>query len=1209
MNVSVIIPAHNAAETISETLESLLAQNFSHWEAIVVDDGSTDDTLEIANRFSQQDSRIRVVSQSSMGVCGARNTGIQHAQNDWLLFLDADDWILPQHLDRLIDATASNPNLDVVYSSWARVTPDGASYDEKFGPVSNMFPWLACNNAFVIHACIVRRSVVNSAGGFDASFQTCEDWDLWQRIARSGACFGSIPDNTARYRMRTGSASTNLHRLLEDGLRIVTNGHSSDVRVTEPSASYANGQPQEELPGAKLNYICWLAGLAIGHGNEPNWLLNAVQQEHYPHLNPELLAHYLFTAPLLITCRPPSAWDELWFVNKRQINEFLKALEEQSKATALAHRVCQKLEELVVEHSKAPQPLIIGSTYLMSVDVTQPIPNVNAPLTSERLYCCVTIEGKLLGNITLPIFDGFVSAYVLKDAIASQFTWTILEHYFDNKVYRQLTFKRDSTGLSVWRGSVCLGSGIQSDEQTLRSDMHNIIGWTVFLQEVWGRPNWEKENFYIPYISKKGILRELQTDIKNLFSKGWLETVAETFFAPKRRAQNGTLTVEITQKLPNVIKNTQNLTVIPTLGGVPLGTVTVEETGNLVRTQQLRAAISQETGMELAVVAVREGLLGKPIAQATLRPRNWNQLGEFLLLNSETELPKFPIQNYGTDSGVVLARHSGTLGTSISRRAMLPQQAIPDLMEAASVIGEPVVKLSGSGNQPQRVIYAPELIWFPPKTANTSTQKPQPKSPKNQPRTITLREHFETLFALQPDPWKYTSPYEQKKYEQTLELLPSIRFEQVLELACAEGHFTVQLAPKVNNLLAVDISQVALERTKERCAGFSNISYQLLDLTKDQIPGKFDLIICSEVLYYVGGIKELQAFARRVADALNPGGYYITAHANLVVDEPDRPGYNWDHPFGAKVIGETFASTHPLQLVKELRTPLYRIQLFRHTDGNGNSSPQTPEIIEMPQPTPPPAVAEADVLWNGGLPQYYDEWQVVTEKLPILMYHRVHPEGSPLTASWRVTPETFEAQLRYLRDAGYYSVTLEDWQKAIRFKTPLPGRAVLITFDDGYQDFQDYAWPLLEKYGFSATVFLVAEQIGATNSWDSAYGEERPLLGWEQIRFLQEQGVEFGSHSATHPHLTGLSKAEVVREAARSRAILHQGLGQAPLAFAYPYGETDGAIEHLIGACGYVFGLTCKPGLNSFQDSLLTLRRIEISGEDGVQEFVTKLNQ
>jgi peptidoglycan/xylan/chitin deacetylase (PgdA/CDA1 family) len=122
------------------------------------------------------------------------------------------------------------------------------------------------------------------------------------------------------------------------------------------------------------------------------------------------------------------------------------------------------------------------------------------------------------------------------------------------------------------------------------------------------------------------------------------------------------------------------------------------------------------------------------------------------------------------------------------------------------------------------------------------------------------------------------------------------------------------------------------------------------------------------------------------------------------------------------------------------------------------------------------------------------------------------------------------------------------------------------------------------------------------------HGEEIPLLGWQDIGRLQSEGVEFGSHSASHQALTTLSPTDVVREGARSRTILECELGLPITAFAYPYGDTDQVVQHLIGACGYRFGLSCRPGLSRFEDSLLALPRIEVTGADRFQDFIAKLS-
>ncbi|WP_373535681.1 sulfotransferase [Microcoleus sp.] len=229
---------------------------------------------------------------------------------------------------------------------------------------------------------------------------------------------------------------------------------------------------------------------------------------------------------------------------------------------------------------------------------------------------------------------------------------------------------------------------------------------------------------------------------------------------------------------------------------------------------------------------------------------------------------------------------------------------------------------------------------------------------------------------------------------------------------------------------------------------------------------------------------------------------------------------------------------------------------------------------------------------NPAQPQNFNN-NSVTEKLPILAYRRISPDG--LNA---VTPDLFEQQLQDLQEKGYYSASWENWRSAKQTKTPLPGKAVLITFDGGYLDFFQYAWPLLKRYDFTATVFLVAESIGKTNSWEKAEGEEVKLMGWPEIRQLRDAGIEFGSMSATYQPLTTLSPTEIVREGAKSRAILERGLGKSVKCFAYPYGDVDKIVEHLIGASGYTFGVSYRSKFSSLDDSLMSLPRIQITKQN-----------
>src|SRR5437868_5626981 len=132
INISVIIPAYNAAATIIQTLESVLSQTSPRWEIIIIDDGSTDDTVAIAHNYIKKDKRIRFFSQKNQGVSVARNTGIGHANFEWLLFLDADDWISPYYVEKTTNLITPHPDFDAVHCGWVRIAPDGSWLKEMY---------------------------------------------------------------------------------------------------------------------------------------------------------------------------------------------------------------------------------------------------------------------------------------------------------------------------------------------------------------------------------------------------------------------------------------------------------------------------------------------------------------------------------------------------------------------------------------------------------------------------------------------------------------------------------------------------------------------------------------------------------------------------------------------------------------------------------------------------------------------------------------------------------------------------------------------------------------------------------------------------------------------------------------------------------------------------------------------------------------------
>ena len=468
------------------------------------------------------------------------------------------------------------------------------------------------------------------------------------------------------------------------------------------------------------------------------------------------------------------------------------------------------------------------------------------------------------------------------------------------------------------------------------------------------------------------------------------------------------------------------------------------------------------------------------------------------------------------------------------------------------------------------------------------------------------RARWESLFVA-PDPWGYGSDYEQTKYEQTLELLPEGRIPRALELACAEGHFTVQLAPRVASLLAADIAAQALERAAARCVGMDHVSFRQIDMRRDALPTGFDLIVCSEVLYYIGDGSDLRRFARRLAAALVPGGHLLVAHAHAVVDDSDATGFDWQVGFGALHIGRTLARVPSLDLVRELRTPVYRIQLFRRRTTGARRAAPARELGER-------VVGDlgglvASINWGGCAvtrTEAANAW--TTRAVPILMYHRIAEHGPAALAPYRVSPARFERQLAYLRRHGYRTISLAQWLAAMRDRDGLiDDRVVILTFDDAYRDFLTDAWPLLCRHGFGATMFVPTDQVGGRAEWDRAYGEPAALMSWDELRQLAGHGLEIGAHTCSHPYLTRIGARRLIAEGRVAKARLEAELGRTVELLAYPYGDQNLKVRRAMAGSGYRAAVTTQPGLSRLGDNPMALPRQLVAGGDDLDAFIAKL--
>lgn len=195
--------------------------------------------------------------------------------------------------------------------------------------------------------------------------------------------------------------------------------------------------------------------------------------------------------------------------------------------------------------------------------------------------------------------------------------------------------------------------------------------------------------------------------------------------------------------------------------------------------------------------------------------------------------------------------------------------------------------------------------------------------------------------------------------------------------------------------------------------------------------------------------------------------------------------------------------------------------------------------------------------------------------VPILTYHSIDESGSIISTS----PHVFRRQMQHLSDAGYKAITLGEMVARQGKSEVLPEKTVVLTFDDGFRNFYTEAYPVLRANDFKATVFLVTDLCGRHNDW-AGNPQDLPrseLLDWKEIRELDADGIEFGSHTRTHPDLTQLRAQKITSEMLDSKAQISDRLGREVSTFAYPYGRMNSearriALENFDASCSTDLG-------------------------------------
>jgi glycosyltransferase involved in cell wall biosynthesis len=217
--VSVVIPCFNHAHYLTEAIESVLAQTYPHLEVVVVDDGSTDNTSEVAARYPG----VRLVRQPNQGRSAARNTGIRQTNGDYLIFLDADDRLLPSCVEAGLDCFRRHPECAFVSGRARVIACDGSPISERPHADIDGDPFLAMLRhcyVFGTGTVLYRRSVFDQGKGFRTAMAPCEDFDLYLRIARA---FPVWPYDAivAEYRWHGANTSHQAALILDTSLRVL----------------------------------------------------------------------------------------------------------------------------------------------------------------------------------------------------------------------------------------------------------------------------------------------------------------------------------------------------------------------------------------------------------------------------------------------------------------------------------------------------------------------------------------------------------------------------------------------------------------------------------------------------------------------------------------------------------------------------------------------------------------------------------------------------------------------------------------------------------------------------------------------------------------------------------------------------------------------------------------------------------------------------
>lgn len=301
-SITIVIPAHNAAATLADTLDSVRGQTRTDWVAHIVDDASTDETAAIATAYCERDPRFRLLRVSAGGVCGASNHGASLATTPWLAFLHSDDLYRDDFLAETLAAAsrAPMPARTIVYSECQHLAADGRLGRVERPPCDDHQRYLCTACIFYTCAVIVAREIFVDIGGYDEGLRTAEDWDLYVRLFAAGAQALGVDRPLAIYRLRPGSLARTYDRMFHDARTVI--GRAYRAIAMEPV--------RDDVERSVFLVGLWHLGVSIGAGRADCGFLGELPVPD--RIQAPEVAEHLVLGIAAGACGLPEDWPRLW---------------------------------------------------------------------------------------------------------------------------------------------------------------------------------------------------------------------------------------------------------------------------------------------------------------------------------------------------------------------------------------------------------------------------------------------------------------------------------------------------------------------------------------------------------------------------------------------------------------------------------------------------------------------------------------------------------------------------------------------------------------------------------------------------------------------------------------------------------------------------------------------------------------------------------